>query len=113
MIEVYKITWGMDRVNGEQLFPLVEGLITRGDSFRVLRNKGVYESVQHIQQENFWIGPSSVALIHLGAKFSPCLRRDQSIAKLIEKQREQERNSGCCVQNDNSGCVQTLEEDCS
>ncbi|XP_048467020.1 inactive rhomboid protein 2-like [Rhincodon typus] len=79
----------------------------------VLRNKGVYESVQHIQQENFWIGPSSVALIHLGAKFSPCLRRDQSIAKLIEKQREQERNSGCCVQNDNSGCVQTLEEDCS
>ncbi|XP_059509847.1 inactive rhomboid protein 2-like isoform X2 [Stegostoma tigrinum] len=79
----------------------------------VLRNKGVYESVQHAQQENFWIGPGSVDLIHLGAKFSPCLRRDQSITKLIEKQREQERNSGCCVQNDNSGCVQMLEEDCS
>ncbi|XP_060700389.1 inactive rhomboid protein 2-like isoform X1 [Hemiscyllium ocellatum] len=79
----------------------------------VLRNKGVFESVQHVQQENFWIGPSSVALIHLGAKFSPCLRKDRSISKLIEKQREQERNSGCCVQNDNSGCVQTLKEDCS
>ncbi|NWU58594.1 RHDF2 protein, partial [Dromas ardeola] len=26
----------------------------------VLRNKGVYESVKYIQQENFWIGPSSV-----------------------------------------------------
>ncbi|XP_078392755.1 inactive rhomboid protein 2-like, partial [Cetorhinus maximus] len=79
----------------------------------VLRNKGIYENVQHIQQENFWIGPSSVALIHLGAKFSPCLRRDQSISKLIEKERNQERNSGCCVQNDNSGCIQTLEKDCS
>lgn len=27
---------------------------------QVLRNKGVYESVKFIQQENFWIGPSSV-----------------------------------------------------
>ncbi|XP_067884173.1 inactive rhomboid protein 2-like [Heterodontus francisci] len=79
----------------------------------VLRNKGTYESVEHVQQENFWIGPSSDALIHLGAKFSPCLRRDQSISKLIEKERDQERNSGCCIQNDNSGCVQTLKEDCS
>ncbi|PKU31257.1 inactive rhomboid protein 2 [Limosa lapponica baueri] len=26
----------------------------------VLRNKGVYESVKYIQQENFWIGPSSI-----------------------------------------------------
>lgn len=28
---------------------------------QVLRNKGVYESVKYIQQENFWIGPSSVS----------------------------------------------------
>nr|XP_020662122.1 inactive rhomboid protein 2 [Pogona vitticeps] len=79
----------------------------------VLRNKGVYESVKYIQQENFWIGPSSIDLIHLGAKFSPCIRKDQQIEKLIEKERDQERNSGCCVQNDNSGCVQTLRKDCS
>ncbi|KAH0629527.1 hypothetical protein JD844_011644, partial [Phrynosoma platyrhinos] len=79
----------------------------------VLRNKGVYESVKHIQQENFWIGPSSIDLIHLGAKFSPCIRKDQQIEKLIQKERDRERKSGCCVQNDNSGCVQTLREDCS
>ncbi|XP_062976411.1 inactive rhomboid protein 2 isoform X2 [Elgaria multicarinata webbii] len=79
----------------------------------VLRNKGVYESVKYIQQENFWIGPSSIDLIHLGAKFSPCIRKDQQIETLIQKQRDQERHSGCCVQNDNSGCVQTLREDCS
>lgn len=27
---------------------------------QVLRNKGVYESVKYLQQENFWIGPGSV-----------------------------------------------------
>ncbi|XP_069050711.1 inactive rhomboid protein 2 [Lepisosteus oculatus] len=79
----------------------------------ILRNKGVYESVKYIQQENFWIGPGSDALIHLGAKFSPCIRRDEQISALIQKARELEKESGCCVQNDNSGCVQTKREDCS
>lgn len=27
---------------------------------QVLRNKGVYENVKFVQQENFWIGPGSV-----------------------------------------------------
>ncbi|XP_040186034.1 inactive rhomboid protein 2 [Rana temporaria] len=79
----------------------------------VLRNKGVYESVKYIQQENFWIGPSSIALIHLGAKFSPCIRRDAQIDRLIHREHDLERESGCCVQNDKSGCVQTLKRVCS
>ncbi|XP_066519419.1 inactive rhomboid protein 2-like isoform X2 [Hoplias malabaricus] len=52
-------------------------------------------------------------LIHLGAKFSPCIRKDQQIVKLRQEAKAKERNSGCCVQNDNSGCVQTLKDDCS
>ncbi|XP_051491022.1 inactive rhomboid protein 2 [Apus apus] len=79
----------------------------------VLRNKGVYESVKYIQQENFWIGPSSIDLIHLGAKFSPCIRKDRQVERLIQRERARERGSGCCVQNDNSGCIQTLPQDCS
>uniref|UniRef100_A0A672RI50 Inactive rhomboid protein n=1 Tax=Sinocyclocheilus grahami TaxID=75366 RepID=A0A672RI50_SINGR len=79
----------------------------------VLRNKGVYENVKFVQQENFWIGPSSEALIHLGAKFSPCMRQDHQVHKLIKKKRELERNSACCVRNDRSGCLQTSEEECS
>ncbi|CAN9510162.1 unnamed protein product [Ophioblennius macclurei] len=79
----------------------------------VLKNKGIYESVKYVQQENFWIGPRSDDLIHLGAKFSPCIRRDEQIVSLIQKAKDLERESGCCVQNDNSGCVQTLKFDCS
>ncbi|XP_067315518.1 inactive rhomboid protein 2-like isoform X2 [Pseudorasbora parva] len=79
----------------------------------VLRNKGIYESVKHMQQENFWIGPRSEDLIHLGAKFSPCIRRDSQIAKIAQQAKDLERESGCCVQNDGSGCVQTQSDDCS
>uniref|UniRef100_A0A7N6AE81 Inactive rhomboid protein n=1 Tax=Anabas testudineus TaxID=64144 RepID=A0A7N6AE81_ANATE len=79
----------------------------------VLRNKGVYENVKFVQQQNFWVGPSSEALIHLGAKFSPCMRHDKEIQKLIQEKKERERQSGCCVRNDRSGCLQTLQEECS
>lgn len=50
-----------------------------GLSWQVLRNKGVYESVKYIQQENFWIGPSSVrtltdpwSLVSRSALCFPC-----------------------------------------
>lgn len=33
--------------------------------------------------------------------------------RLIQRERDRERGSGCCVQNDNSGCIQTLPQDCS
>ncbi|KAM4814335.1 inactive rhomboid protein 1 isoform 1-T2 [Urocitellus parryii] len=79
----------------------------------VLRNRGVYENVKYVQQENFWIGPSSEALIHLGAKFSPCMRQDPQVHSFISAAREREKHSACCVRNDRSGCVQTSEEECS
>uniref|UniRef100_A0A673Y8K5 Inactive rhomboid protein n=1 Tax=Salmo trutta TaxID=8032 RepID=A0A673Y8K5_SALTR len=79
----------------------------------VLRNKGVYENVKFVQQENFWVGPSSEALIHLGAKFSPCMRQDRQVHDLIRDKRDIERDSACCVRNDRSGCLQTSEEECS
>uniref|UniRef100_H3DJG3 Inactive rhomboid protein n=1 Tax=Tetraodon nigroviridis TaxID=99883 RepID=H3DJG3_TETNG len=89
------------------------GFAQHSTSQLVLRNKGIYESVKFVQQENFWIGPSSEDLIHLGAKFSPCIRQDSQIVSLFQKARDLERESGCCVQNDNSGCVQTLRSGCS
>ncbi|XP_018426277.1 PREDICTED: inactive rhomboid protein 1 [Nanorana parkeri] len=79
----------------------------------VLRNKGVYENVRYIQQENFWIGPNSEDLIHLGAKFSPCMKQDLQVYRLIQEKREKEKDSACCVRNDKSGCIQTSEDECS
>lgn len=59
------------------------------------------------------VSPSQIDLIHLGAKFSPCIRKDRQVERLIQRERDRERSSGCCVQNDNSGCIQTLPQDCS
>lgn len=52
-------------------------------------------------------------MIHLGAKFSPCIRKDEQIEQLVSRERDLERDSGCCVQNDHSGCIQTQRKDCS
>ena len=53
------------------------------------------------------------ALIHLGAKFSPCMRQDKEVHQLIQEKRARERGSGCCVRNDRSGCLQTPQDQCS
>ena len=45
-------------------------------------------------------------LIHLGAKYSPCMRNDENVRKAIEKDMKGEKKSACCVNNDGSGCVQ-------
>lgn len=57
--------------------------------------------------------PFQEALIHLGAKFAPCMRQDQQVHSFIRAAREKEKHSACCVRNDKSGCVQTAEEECS
>lgn len=69
------------------------------------------------QQSQSWARahslPPQIDLIHLGAKFSPCIRRDGQIAQLVQREWDLERGSGCCVQNDHSGCIQTQRKDCS
>jgi len=52
-------------------------------------------------------------LIHLGAKYSPCMRDDTNVREAIVSDRDMETNSSCCVLNDGSGCVQTVEDQCS
>ena len=48
------------------------------------------------QPSSFWLGPRAADLIHLGAKFSPCMRADKGIAEAIDKRRKDEsENSGC------------------
>ncbi|XP_061166053.1 inactive rhomboid protein 1-like [Saccostrea echinata] len=62
---------------------------------------------------NMWLGPSQKDLIHLGAKYSPCMRKDPNLEAALAEQRKEERNTGCCVRDDGSGCVQTTIHKCS
>ncbi|XP_075231364.1 rhomboid-5 isoform X2 [Lycorma delicatula] len=71
------------------------------------------QQVEYMEPANFWIGPRAADLIHLGAKFAPCMRKDAKIIKEIEKGREKERETACCIRNDDSGCVQSSKQDCS
>jgi hypothetical protein len=52
-------------------------------------------------------------LIHLGAKFGPCMRYDQQIFNEVESTRAEENKTACCIRNDNSGCAQTQQKECS
>ena len=52
-------------------------------------------------------------LIHIGARFTPCMRDDVNIRRELVAARNAERNSACCVRNDGSGCLQTTDDDCS
>jgi hypothetical protein len=73
-----------------------------------------YEQIAFHEPSNFWLGPRAADLIHLGAKFSPCMRSDQAIMDVVAVETAKEnRFSGCCVRNDGSGCMQTMERECS
>ncbi len=52
-------------------------------------------------------------LVHLGAKYAPCMRNDSNIYKAIELDKNKERETACCIRNDRGGCVQTSKAQCS
>lgn len=80
----------------------------------VLTPRLAIEKLSRIERDNLWIGPRPADLIHLGAKYSPCMRRDSNVHALIEEDRKIElEQSGCCVRNDGAGCYQTLNANCS
>ena len=52
-------------------------------------------------------------MIHLGAKYSPCMRPDSNIDDVLAIDKQVENNTACCVYNDGSGCVQTQADECT
>jgi hypothetical protein len=71
------------------------------------------QQVTHHEQQNVWVGLRSMDLIHLGAKFGGCMRRDAKILDVLAKTKRKERETACCIRNDDSGCVQTSQAECS
>ncbi|XP_076093238.1 inactive rhomboid protein 2-like [Mytilus galloprovincialis] len=83
------------------------------DEQLVLKPSLSIELVRKSEFGNIWLGPRQDDLIHLGAKYSPCMRKDPNLVKVLKADREEERTSGCCVRDDGAGCVQTVESQCS
>ena len=80
----------------------------------VMTSRLTLDQVSYREPANFWGGPRAADLIHLGAKYSPCMRYDRQIGDIVAQRRTEEGlRSGCCVRNDGSGCMQTTEEKCS
>ncbi|XP_048575715.1 inactive rhomboid protein 1 isoform X2 [Nematostella vectensis] len=73
----------------------------------------VPELLKESDPDSFWIGTHHQALIHLGAKFAPCMRKDNLLYETLEKERLDESKTGCCIKTDNSGCMQTSRTECS
>ncbi|XP_022903463.2 inactive rhomboid protein 1 isoform X1 [Onthophagus taurus] len=89
------------------------GLDLHAKSSQVLVTSLSLQQVDYMEPANFWFGPRAADLIHLGAKFAPCMRVDNKILQDIEKRRAKERETACCIRNDDSGCVQSSQADCS
>lgn len=51
-------------------------------------------------------------MIQLGAKYAPCMRKDKELSRLLEKERREEAETGCCIGTDQNGCIQKSQERC-
>lgn len=79
----------------------------------VQRTNLATESCAYNEPQNMWVGPRQADLIHLGAKYSPCMRKDANVEKELNAALERERQTSCCIWNDGSGCFQASPEECS
>ncbi|XP_064641553.1 inactive rhomboid protein 1-like [Lineus longissimus] len=83
-------------------------------SAEVIMPSGVIEQVSRVEKDNLWIGPRQEDLIHLGAKYSPCMRKDMNVVNAIKLDQLLElAQTVCCIRNDGAGCVQSNISYCS
>uniref|UniRef100_A0A914VWG9 Inactive rhomboid protein 2 n=1 Tax=Plectus sambesii TaxID=2011161 RepID=A0A914VWG9_9BILA len=78
----------------------------------VLHSTVTLKQVAVYEQQNFWFGPKFSDLVHLGAKFSPCMRHDLKLYRQIEADRVVENTTGCCIYEDQTGCFQASADNC-
>ncbi|XP_063926279.1 inactive rhomboid protein 1-like isoform X2 [Zophobas morio] len=63
--------------------------------------------------QNMWIGVAPGTLIHLGAKYTPCMKRDNKVysAEITQRTKFSTSEEGCCLLT-NKRCWQTSEANC-
>ncbi|XP_003746466.1 inactive rhomboid protein 1 [Galendromus occidentalis] len=89
------------------------GLKTERRQELVMVTSLTLENVDYEERQNIWFGNREADLIHLGARFTPCMRDDPGIRAEIVRDIKRERDTACCVRHDRSGCVQTQKDQCS
>lgn len=89
------------------------GFVDKLETKQLLRHNLAYETVGYNQTMNFWIGPDFQALIHLGAKYSPCMRKDRAFFDALDMDTKTEDQSGCCIRQDLNACWQSPENECT
>ncbi|KAI2801861.1 Inactive rhomboid protein 2 [Blomia tropicalis] len=72
-----------------------------------------YQPATYTEPKNIWYGPTPSVLIRLGSIFTPCMRNEKLTYDNMERVKQMEKDSGCCLRMDNSGCVQTQKSKCS
>ena len=73
-------------------------------------NSSLLEEVTYYRGSNLWIGPTPLHLINLGAKFTPCMRKDFGIRLRNARTFRENKNFGCCQNEHWIGTVEI--EDC-
>lgn len=71
--------------------------VERTEVFPSLLTMNATDNVTYFRSVNLWIGHTPLDLIRLGAKFSPCMRKDFGIRlTIIAPIREMSFDLGCC-----------------
>ena len=87
--------------------------IRHTDEFPSLRanNSNATANVTYFEAVNLWIGLSPLELIQIGAKFTPCMRRDFGLQDRNTRLYGNNRDKlGCCKNRDHVGTVITTDE---
>lgn len=67
----------------------------------------------HLNINHVYAGPPMDYLVAMGAKFSPCMRKDTQVFVNFAKQADAERNLGCCIRGGDKACGMTSRDYCT
>lgn len=63
------------------------GIFSKTRSEKVLVPSLSFQQVDYEESQNIWLGPPTDSLIHMGAKFTPCMRYDRHVFDHINRER--------------------------
>jgi len=102
-----------ERKEGRERLAPEPALASEGKLWQAVRNTSHQriDALDSTKNAPFFL--FQTALIHLGAKYAPCMRWDETLDRSIREERAKERDTACCIRKDRAGCVQSPKAECS